>query len=113
MRDIICKNNNLKVYNILRRLGFRPNNVGTEFILKAILLIQDIDATINIGLIYEKIANESNTLTAKNVRMAISYAITHRNEDKSIENFEDIFGYAYDEDIFSNKDLICEIARII
>lgn len=44
---------------------------------------------------------------------AIKYAIDNRNEQKSIANFENIFGYKYDKYYFTNKIIIEEISRIV
>ena len=46
------------------------------------------------------------------IRNAIKYAIDNRNEQKSIANFEKIFGYKYDRYYFTNKIIIEEITRI-
>jgi len=44
---------------------------------------------------------------------AIKYAMNNRNEQKSIANFEKIFGYKYDRYYFTNKIIIEEIARVV
>ena len=46
-------------------------------------------------------------------RNAIKYAIDNRNEQKSIANFERIFGYKYDRYYFTNEIIIEEIARVV
>ena len=44
------------------------------------------------------------------IRNAIKYAIDNRDEQKSIVNFEKIFGYKYDRYYFTNKIIIEETA---
>ncbi|MGN1298879.1 MAG: hypothetical protein ACI4UE_02715 [Candidatus Scatovivens sp.] len=48
-----------------------------------------------------------------NIKVSFSYAINSRIEEKSKDNFEKIFGFEYDEHLFTNKIIIEEIARII
>lgn len=100
-------------YNILRRLGFKPCHMGTKFIIHAINIIRNNDNILFINDVYVEIAKNFNISDSSKVRLAISYAISHRNEDKSIQNFQSIFGYEYDYEIFCNKDFIEELSRII
>ncbi|MGN1298667.1 MAG: sporulation initiation factor Spo0A C-terminal domain-containing protein [Candidatus Scatovivens sp.] len=116
MEDFIVKNkasNNIKIYNTIRRLGLRPNHSGTIFILKAIQMIQKQSDFIIMNNIYIELAKTNESFTASQIRVAIKYAIDNRNEKKSIDNFEEIFGYEYDEEIFTNKDFIEELSRTI
>ena len=113
MKESVCKNNNILIYNTLRRLGLRPNHSGIIFIVKAIQMIQSKSDIIVINDIYIEIAKTSKSFTPSQIRMAITYAINNRNEQKSIKNFKDIFNYDYDNEIFTNKDFIEELARAI
>ena len=36
-----------------------------------------------------------------------------RNEEKTVQNFQNVFGFEYDSYYFTNKSIIEEIARII
>lgn len=105
--------NNIIIYNTIRKLGFRPNHCGTIFILKAVELVKQKYDIVIINDVYIEIAKSSAKFSPEQIRVAIKYAIDHRNEEKTINNFKEIFGYDYDEEIFTNKDLIEEIARII
>lgn len=107
------KNNNVIIYNIIRKLGLRPNHIGTVLISKAIPLIKEKTDIIVIGEIYNELANIYDSFSPSQVRVAIRYAINNRNEEKTITNFESIFGYEYDEELFTNKDFLEELARVI
>ncbi len=115
MTNSIYKNNNLIIYNILRKLGIRPNNRGIIFIMQAIQIVtnKDNEDIIIINDVYVEISKHFKECTPLQIRKSIQYALRNRNEEKSKINFESIFGYEYDEDIFTNKDFIEEITRII
>lgn len=109
----ICKNSNLIIYNTLRKLGLRPNHRGIVFIIQAIQIVKNQEDIIVINDVYIEISKNSKTFTPLQIRKAIQYALKNRNEEKTKNNFKSIFGYEYDEDIFTNKDFIEECARII
>lgn len=105
----------LLINNKLRSLGLNPTLKGTKFINKAIqlLIISDKEFYV-LDNIYMQIANTYNqSFNSAQIRNAIKYALDHRNENLSIKNFERVFGFEYDEYIFTNKNFIEEIARII
>lgn len=115
MKDLISKknSNNIIIYNVMRRLGLRPSHSGTLFILQAVQLVKKQTDIIIMEKIYKELAKQSNSFTPSQIRLAIKYAIEHRNEQKSMNNFKIIFGYDYDEEIFTNKDFIEELTRVI
>lgn len=113
MEKSFYNNNKLIIYNILRQLGLRPNHNGTKFAIKAIQLILDSNNIIKIKNIYEDISKTTNSFTPEQIRISIKYAIDHRNEQKSMQNFKKIFNYDYDEEIFTNKDFLEEIVNIL
>lgn len=115
MRNSICNDNsnNIIIYNTIRRLGLRPNHIGTLFILRAVQIIKEKSDILIIQKVYIELSKISNSFTPSQIRVAIKYAIDNRNEQKSIQNFKDIFGYEYDNEIFTNKDFIEELARVI
>lgn len=47
------------------------------------------------------------------IRRSIQYAIDSRDIKKCEKNFEIIFGYEYNESIFTNKNFIEELIRFI
>lgn len=105
----------LLINNKLRSLGLNPALKGTKFINKAIqlLIISDKEFYV-LNNIYMQIANNYNqSFNSAQIRNAIKYALDHRNENLSIKNFEKIFGFEYDEYIFTNKCFIEEVSRII
>ena len=107
-------NSYLKTYNLLKLLGLKTSHNGTKFIIKAVLIIlkQDNDFII-FENVYSIISQELGNISQAQVKYCIKYAIDNRNEKKSITNFEKIFGYEYDQDVFTNKELIEEIVRVI
>lgn len=107
-------NSYLKIYNLLKILGLKTSHNGTKFIIKAVLIIlkQDNDFII-FEDVYSIISQELGNISQAQVKYCIKYAIDNRNEKKSITNFEKIFGYEYDQDVFTNKEFIEEIVRII
>ena len=107
-------NSYLKTYNLLKLLGLKTSHNGTKFIIKAVLIIlkQDNDFII-FEDVYSIISQELENISQAQVKYCIKYAIDNRNEKKSITNFEKIFGYEYDQDVFTNKEFIEEIVRIL
>ncbi len=104
----------ITIYNILRAIGLNTSLRGTKYINKAIqiLLLADADIVI-IEDIYKSIASIYGSITPKQVKNDITYAINSRVTEKSLRNFECIFGFEYDEYIFTNKIIIEEISRIM
>lgn len=102
------------IYNILRDLGLIPTLKGTKLLNKAIqIVIKSNDEFIIFEDIYEEIALNYMGFNSVQIRNVIKYAIDTRNEQKSITNFEKIFGYKYDKYYFTNKTIIEEIARVV
>lgn len=101
------------IFNILRDIGLNTTHRGTKFINKAVQLLSSMNNDIVIlEDIYDNIANYYGT-TPKQVKNAISYSLNSRINEKTIKNFEKIFGFEYDEYYFTNKTIIEEIVRII
>lgn len=104
----------LSINNKLRSLGLNPALKGTKFINKAIqLLITSDNEFYILEDIYNEIANNYPSFNSAQIRNAIKYSLDHRNENLSIKNFERIFGFEYDEYVFTNKSFIEEFTRII
>lgn len=104
----------LSINNKLRSLGLNPTLKGTKFINKAIqLLIISNDEFYVLENIYNEIAKNYTSFNSAQIRNAIKYSLDHRNENLSIKNFEKVFGFEYDEYIFTNKSFIEEFTRII
>ena len=104
----------IKMFNILRAIGLNTSHRGTKYIIKAVqILIKSNNDIIIINNIYKSIANSYDNIAPKQVKNDISYALNSRQEEKTINNFEKIFGFQYDQYYFTNKTIIEEIARII
>lgn len=102
------------ICNILSELGLIPTLKGTKLLNKVIqLVINGNNDFIIIEDVYKQISLNYTGFNSVKIRNAIKYAIDTRNEQKSIENFEKIFGYKYDKYYFTNKIIIEEVARVI
>lgn len=104
----------ITIFNILRSIGLNTSHRGTKYINKAvqIILMADNDIVI-INNVYENISHIYGNITPKQVKNDISYALNSRNEEKTVQNFQNVFGFEYDSYYFTNKSIIEEIARII
>ena len=112
--NLISSKNTILIYNILRALGFVPTLKGTKLLNKAIqIVIKSNNEFIVIEDVYNQIALSYPLFNNVQIRNAIKYAIDTRNEQKTKEDFEKIFGYTYDEYYFTNKIIIEEVARVI
>lgn len=112
--NLISSKATILIYNILRDLGLIPTLKGTKLLNKAIqIVIKSNDEFIIFEDIYEEIALNYMGFNSVQIRNVIKYAIDTRNEQKSMANFEKIFGYKYDKYYFTNKIIIEEIARVI
>ena len=112
--NLISSKATILIYNILRDLGLIPTLKGTKLLNKAIqIVIKSNDDFIIFEDIYKEIALNYIGFNSVQIRNVIKYAIDTRNEQKSIANFEKIFGYKYDKYYFTNKTIIEEIARVV
>lgn len=104
----------ITIFNILRSIGLNISHRGTKYINKAVqlILMADNDIVI-INNVYENISHIYGNITPKQVKNDISYALNSRNEEKTVQNFQNVFGFEYDSYYFTNKSIIEEIARII
>lgn len=92
-KNLISSKNTILTYNILRDLGLIPTLKGTKLLNKAIqIVIISNNEFIIIEDVYNQISSNYTGFKNVQVRNAIKYAIDTRNEQKSKENFEKIFG---------------------
>lgn len=104
----------IAIFNILRTIGLNTSHRGTKYINKAVQIIMvSNDDIVIIEDVYKSIANSYGNITPKQVKNDISYALNSRQEEKTIKNFERIFGYKYYNYYFTNKVIIEEISRIV
>ena len=73
-----------------------------------IVLLND-NEFFSIEEIYNTLANYYQNMSVMQIRDSIRYALKHRNEIKCENNFQNIFGFEYDEDFFTNKKIIEEL----
>ena len=112
--NLISSKNVIIIYNVLRALGLNTTLKGTKLLNKAIqIVINSNDEFIVIEDVYNQLTLNFKSLNGIQIRNAIKYAIDNRDEQKSKNNFEQIFGYQYDDYYFTNKILIEEIARVV
>ena len=112
--NLISSKNTILIFNILRNLGLTPTLKGTKLLNKAIqIVITSNNEFIVIEDVYNQIVLNCVGFNSVQIRNAIKYAIDNRNEQKSIANFERIFGYKYDRYYFTNKIMIEEVARVV
>lgn len=112
--NLINSKNVILIYNILRALGLNTTLKGTKLLNKAIqIVINSNDEFVVIEDVYNQLTLNCKSLNGVQIRNAIKYAIDNRDEQKSKNNFEQIFGYKYDDYYFTNKTLIEEIARVV
>ena len=104
----------ITIFNILRDIGLNASHRGTKYINKAVQIFVTTDNDIiKAKDIYNSISNYYSNVTPKQVKNDISYALKSRTEKKAEKNFENLFGFEYDQYYFTNKTIIEEIARVI
>lgn len=109
----VSSNQILKITNVLRALGLNTSLKGTKLLNKAIQYIISTNSDFfTIEDVYNYIHNYYD-ISYYQVKSAIYYAITNRNNEKAKKNFERIFNYEYDVYSFVPKLLIEEISNIL
>lgn len=117
----ICDNKKLnkqelsfEIYNKLRLLGIKTSNQGAKLIYLAILIIiNSNEELLIIEDVYSIISKQLGNISTNQIRRSIQYAIDNRNKKKSKNNFEKIFCFEYDENVFTNKTFIEELIIVI
>ena len=103
----------LQITNILRSLGLNTSYIGTKLINKSIqyTIKNDIEF-ITLEKIYSYLHYKYG-FNIHSIRNNINYALTNRNKNLSIKNFEKVFGYEYYEKNFEPKLFIEEVSNLI
>ena len=103
----------LKITNILRSLGLNTSYIGTKLINKSIqyTIKNDIEF-ITLEKIYSYLHYEYG-FNIHSIRNNINYALSNRNKNLSIKNFEKVFGYEYYEKNFEPKLFIEEVSSVL
>ena len=104
----------LAIRNISRSLGLSTGLTGTRLINKVvqILVIKDLEIVV-LEDIYKEISTYYPNIKPVQMRKHIVYALQHRDYNKSENNFEEIFGFEYDDYYFEPKAFMEEIANLI
>ena len=104
----------LAIRNISRSLGLSTGLTGTRLINKVvqILVIKDLEIVV-LEDIYKEISTYYPNIKPVQMRKHIVYALQHRDYNKSENNFEEIFGFEYDDYYFEPKIFMEEIANVI
>ena len=103
----------LQITNILRSLSLNTSYIGTKLINKSIqyTIKNDIEF-ITLEKIYSYLHCEYG-FNIHSIRNNINYALTNRNKNLSIKNFEKVFGYEYYEKNFEPKLFIEEVSSVL
>ena len=102
-----------KITNILRSLGLNTSYIGTKLINKSIqYTIKNYIEFITLEKIYSYL-HYKNGFIIHSIRNNINYALTNRNKNISIKNFEKVFGYEYYEKNFEPKLFIEEVSNVM
>lgn len=115
--NLITPEQVLIINNKLRSLGFKSSHIGYKYLVRAIIInyleYNELNLT-NYKLLYKKIAQYfNNTKTPIQIDDCIYYTINHRNNELTKKSFENIFGYEYNPQIFSNKSFIEEFVNML
>lgn len=114
VKYIISREQILEINNKFRSLGLSFKLSGTKFLNKT---VQIIIASGNEFYVLEDVLDEIIKLYPNfnkiQIRMAMKYALDHRDENLSKRNFEKIFGFEYNEEMFFTRNFIDEFVNIM
>lgn len=113
-KNIIEKEQVLEINNKFRSLGLSFKHSGTKLLNKAIQIILSSE---NEFFVLEDILDELIEIypnfNKTQIRMAMKYALDHRNELLSKNNFKKVFNFEYDITTFETKNFLDEIVYTI
>jgi len=113
-KNIIEKEQVLEINNKFRSLGLSFKHSGTKLLNKAIQIILSSE---NEFFVLEDILDELIEIypnfNKTQIRMAMKYALDHRNEFLSKNNFQKVFNFEYDITTFETKNFLDEIVYAI
>lgn len=111
---IIEKEQVLEINNKFRSLGLSFKHTGTKLLNKAIQIILSSE---NEFFVLEDILDELIKIYPSfnkiQIRMAMKYALDHRNEFLSKNNFQKVFYFEYDVTTFETKNFLDEFVYAI
>lgn len=88
-----------QIYRILKQLGFKSSLYGTKLLIKVILKASTLDDYYTLNDIYSVISQETD-LSVNDISVLVFNSLNSRKKDISKKNFENIFGYEYNENDF-------------
>ena len=88
-----------QIYRILKQLGFKSSLYGTKLLIKVILKASALDDYYTLNDIYSVISQETD-LSVNDISVLVFNSLNSRKKDISKKNFENIFGYEYNENDF-------------
>lgn len=101
-----------KIYRILKQLGFKTNLCGTKLLIKVIIKAYTLDDYYTLNKIYTIISQETH-LSVNDISILIFNSINSRKKDTSKKNFENVFGFEYDESNFKCKEFVENLVNIL
>ena len=103
--DIAIITDDIKCHDVfdeqlnLKQLGFKSSLYGTKLLIKVILKASTLDDYYTLNDIYSVISQETD-LSINDISVLIFNSLNSRKKDISKKNFENIFGYEYNENDF-------------
>ncbi len=99
----------LEINNKFRSLGLRPKLKGTKLLNKAVQILLVLnDEFFLLEDVLDELINIYPQFNKKQIKMAMKYALDHRNENLSKNNFKKVFDFEYDITTFETKNFIYE-----
>lgn len=107
------KNQAISIYNILRKIGLSPKTKGIKLLTSAIIIaLNSSNEFLVVSDIYN-ILSKKYSLAPQTIKTNISYALHNPIGKDYKENFQDIFGIKFCEDLYTSQTIIEEVIRII
>ena len=103
--DIAIITDDIKCHDVfdeqlnLKQLGFKSSLYGTKLLIKVILKASALDDYYTLNDIYSVISQETD-LSINDISVLVFNSLNSRKKDISKKNFENIFGYEYNENDF-------------
>ena len=117
--DIAIITDDIKCHDVfdeqlnLKQLGFKSSLYGTKLLIKVILKASALDDYYTLNDIYSVISQETD-LSVNDISVLVFNSLNSRKKDISKKNFENIFGYEYNEnDRILKISLVMNIMKMI
>ena len=116
--DIAIITDDIKCHDVfdeqlnLKQLGFKSSLYGTKLLIKVILKASALDDYYTLNDIYSVISQETD-LSVNDISVLVFNSLNSRKKDISKKNFENIFGYEYNENDFKCKEFIENLVNLL